>query len=54
MFMSKQVEDPNDLPPLVEALRQLKYDPEENSSDGIHIYIFEHLMPFLIINLMIK
>ncbi|KAG8198456.1 hypothetical protein JTE90_022191 [Oedothorax gibbosus] len=36
-FMSKQVEDADDLPPLVEALRQLKYDPDENSPSELAI-----------------
>lgn len=30
LFMRKAPEDPANLPPLVEAMRQLKYDPEQN------------------------
>lgn len=32
LFMTKTPEDPANLPPLVEAMRQLKYDPEQNSA----------------------
>ncbi|XP_054710563.1 DNA polymerase interacting tetratricopeptide repeat-containing, protein of 47 kDa-like [Uloborus diversus] len=35
MFMSKAVKEGQDLPPLVEALQQLKYDPDTNSPEEL-------------------
>ena len=35
LFMQSRPEDPANLPPLVEAMRQLKYDAEENSADEL-------------------
>ena len=32
LFMSKPADDPSNLPPLVEAMRQLHYDPDNNTS----------------------
>ena len=35
LFMTKPAEDPANLPPLVEAMRQLKYDPEHNTAKDL-------------------
>ena len=33
-FMSKLPEENEELPPLLEAFQQLKYDPEQNTNEG--------------------
>lgn len=35
-FMSKMPEEGEPLPPLLEAFQQLKYDPEENTKEGLN------------------
>lgn len=35
LFMTTSPEDPANLPPLVEAMRQLKYDPEQNTASDL-------------------
>ncbi len=35
-FMKKLPEEGEPLPPLLEAFQQLKYDPEENTTEGNH------------------
>lgn len=34
-FMTKLPEEGEPLPPLLEAIQQLKYDPEENTKEGM-------------------
>lgn len=34
-FMKKLPEEGEPLPPLLEAFQQLKYDPEENTTEGL-------------------
>jgi len=35
-FMTKLPEEGEPLPPLLEAIQQLKYDPEQNTTEGIY------------------
>ena len=39
-FMQKLPEEGEPLPPLLEAIQQLKYDPNENTSEGFRLPLF--------------
>lgn len=51
--MSKLPEENEELPPLLEAFQQLKYDPEQNTNEGIYLislFLTFKFTPFIFVN----